>query len=44
VGIVAGLEFYGIPKLFIDKELGVPATTRNWSTVTKIVASVPEPA
>jgi uncharacterized protein (DUF1697 family) len=30
--------FYGFPNNFIEKELGVPATTRNWSTVTKIVA------
>jgi uncharacterized protein (DUF1697 family) len=28
--------FYGFPNNFIEKELGVPATTRNWSTVTKI--------
>lgn len=30
--------FYGFPNNFIEKELGVSATTRNWSTVTKIVA------
>ena len=29
--------FYGFPNNFIEKELGVSATTRNWSTVTKIV-------
>ena len=29
--------FYGFPNNFIEKELGVPATTRNWSTVTRIV-------
>lgn len=29
---------YGFPNNFIEKELGVPATTRNWSTVTKLVA------
>jgi len=29
--------FFGYPNNFIEKELGVSATTRNWSTVTKIV-------
>lgn len=29
--------FYGFPNNFIEKELRVPATTRNWSTLTKIV-------
>ena len=29
--------FFGFPNNFIEKELGVSATTRNWSTVTKIV-------
>jgi uncharacterized protein (DUF1697 family) len=29
--------FYGFPNNFIEKELGVSATTRNWSTVTKVV-------
>ncbi len=29
--------FYGFPNNFIEKELGVSATTRNWSTLTKIV-------
>ena len=29
--------FYGFPNNFIEKELDVSATTRNWSTVTKIV-------
>ena len=29
--------FYGFPNNFIEKELGVAATSRNWSTVTKIV-------
>ena len=28
---------YGFPNNFIEKELGVMATTMNWSTVTKIV-------
>jgi uncharacterized protein (DUF1697 family) len=30
--------FYGFPNNFIEKALGVPATSRNWSTVTRIVA------
>ncbi len=29
---------YGFPNNFIEKEFGVPATTRNWSTVIKIAA------
>jgi uncharacterized protein (DUF1697 family) len=28
--------FYGFPNGFVEKALGVPATTRNWSTVTRI--------
>jgi uncharacterized protein (DUF1697 family) len=32
--------FYGFPNNFVEAALGVPATTRNWSTVTKIVALV----
>ena len=28
----------GFPNSFIEKQLGVPATTRNWTTVRKIVA------
>ena len=28
--------FYGFPNNFIEKELGVLATSRNWSTVTRI--------
>jgi len=28
--------FYGFPNNFIEKEFRVPATTRNWTTVTKI--------
>jgi hypothetical protein len=28
--------FYGFPNNFIEKEMGVSATSRNWSTVTKI--------
>lgn len=30
--------FFGFPNNFIEKALGVSATSRNWSTVTKIVA------
>ena len=29
-------RFYGFPNNFIEKELGVLATSRNWSTVKKI--------
>ena len=28
---------YGFPNNFIEQQLGVTATSRNWSTVTKIV-------
>ncbi len=28
--------FFGFPNNFIEEQLGVSATTRNWSTVTKI--------
>ena len=40
VVVVSGRKkngFYGFPNNFIEKELGVPGTTRNWSTVMKIV-------
>jgi len=40
VFIVSGRKkngFYGFPNNFIEKELGVSGTTRNWSTVIKIV-------
>lgn len=30
--------FFGFPNNFIEKELGVSATSRNWSTVTKVAA------
>lgn len=33
--------FYGFPNNFIEAELGVPATSRNWSTVSRIVALPP---
>ena len=29
--------FYGFPNNFIEKELRVAATSRNWNTLTKIV-------
>ena len=29
---------FGFPNTFIEDELGVAATTRNWSTITKIVS------
>jgi len=29
--------FYGFPNNFIEKELGVSSTSRNWTTVTKIL-------
>jgi uncharacterized protein (DUF1697 family) len=32
--------FFGFPNNFIEQALSVPATTRNWSTVTKIVAAL----
>jgi len=32
--------FYGFPNNFIEKELGISATSRNWSTLTKIVEFV----
>jgi uncharacterized protein (DUF1697 family) len=40
VFVVSGRKkngFYGFPNNFIEKELGVLGTTRNWSTVMKIV-------
>lgn len=32
--------FYGFPNNFIEKELGISATSRNWSTLTRIAALV----
>ena len=29
---------FGYPNAFVEKALGVSATTRNWTTVTKIAA------
>jgi uncharacterized protein (DUF1697 family) len=31
---------YGFPNAFVEHALGVPATSRNWSTVTRIVAGL----
>ncbi len=28
---------YGFPNVFIEKEFGVPATTRNWNTIIRIL-------
>ena len=41
VFIVSGKKkngFYGFPNSFIEKNLGVAATSRNWNTVRKIVS------
>jgi uncharacterized protein (DUF1697 family) len=35
-------RFFGFPNNFIEDALDVPATTRNWSTITKIVTLVSE--
>jgi uncharacterized protein (DUF1697 family) len=29
---------YGFPTIFLERELGVTATARNWSTVSKLIA------
>jgi len=39
VYIVSALKkngMYGFPNVYVEKQFGIPATTRNWSTVTKI--------
>lgn len=33
--------FYGFPNKFVEDELGVPATSRNWSTINRIVSLPP---
>jgi len=33
---------FGFPNAFLEKELGVAATTRNWNTVTKMLKLVEE--
>jgi uncharacterized protein (DUF1697 family) len=30
--------FYGFPNAFVETAFGVPATARNWSTVTRLAA------
>jgi uncharacterized protein (DUF1697 family) len=35
-----GTVMYGFPNQFVEKTLGVPATSRNWNTVVRIAASV----
>lgn len=43
VFVVSGRKkngFYGFPNALVEKELGVPATSRNWSTIMKIVEAV----
>jgi uncharacterized protein (DUF1697 family) len=35
--------FYSFPNGFIENQLGVPATSRNWTTVTKIAALLQAP-
>lgn len=30
--------FFGFPNAFVEREFGVTATSRNWSTITKLVA------
>lgn len=35
---IPGREMYGFPNQFVEKTLGVAATSRNWSTVTKVAA------
>ncbi len=30
---------YGFPNGFVERQLGVPATTRNWATVTRLLES-----
>ncbi|HEU5262580.1 MAG TPA: DUF1697 domain-containing protein [Gemmatimonadales bacterium] len=32
--------FYGFPNNFVEQQLGVMATSRNWSTLTKIVGLI----
>ncbi|MBI5876302.1 MAG: hypothetical protein HZB53_01520 [Chloroflexi bacterium] len=31
-------DHYGFPNAFIEKQFGVPATTRNWKTIIKLLA------
>ena len=38
------MKAYGSPNKFVEKELGVAGTSRNLSTVRKIVAFASKPA
>ena len=40
---IPGREMYGFPNQFVEKTLGVAATSRNWSTVTKVAALLAGP-
>ena len=35
---IPGRQMYGFPNQFVEKALGVVATSRNWSTVAKVAA------
>jgi uncharacterized protein (DUF1697 family) len=35
-----GTVMYGFPNQFVEKTLGVPATSRNWSTVVRVARMV----
>jgi uncharacterized protein (DUF1697 family) len=35
--------FFGFPNSFVEDRLGVPATSRNWSTVVKVLDRLGEP-
>jgi uncharacterized protein (DUF1697 family) len=40
---IPGRQMYGFPNPFVEKALGVAATSRNWSTVTKVAALLAVP-
>jgi uncharacterized protein (DUF1697 family) len=40
---IPGRDMYGFPNQFVEKTLGVAATSRNWSTVTKVAALLAGP-
>jgi len=42
-GYISARLIVRFPNNFIEKALGVPATTRNWSTIVKIAALVTNP-
>lgn len=35
-------DFYGFPNAFVEAAFGVPATSRNWSTVTRLAKRLEE--